>query len=95
MPHLAEELWHITGHEDSVTQNKWPEIKKDMLVEDVIEIPIQINGKVRGRVEIEKNMSEERVKEIVINNEKIEEWLNGKDIKKFIYIDGKIVNIVV
>jgi leucyl-tRNA synthetase len=95
MPHLAEELWHLTEHEGSVTQNEWPEIKKDMLVEDVIEIPIQINGKVRGRVEIEKDISEKEVKELVLSNEKIKEWLEGKEIRKFIYIDGKIVNIVI
>jgi leucyl-tRNA synthetase len=95
MPHLAEELWHITEHEGSVTENKWPEINEDMLIEDVIEIPIQVNGKVRGRVEIEKDMSEEEVKQKVLDNKRIEEWLEGKDIRKFIYIDGKIVNIVV
>jgi leucyl-tRNA synthetase len=95
MPHLAEELWHITEHEGSVTENKWPEINEDMLIEDVIEIPIQVNGKVRGRVEIEKGMSEEEVKQKVLDNKRIEEWLEGKDIRKFIYIDGKIVNIVV
>jgi leucyl-tRNA synthetase len=95
MPHLAEELWNLTGHKNSVTENQWPEINKEMLVEEILEIPIQINGKVRGRVEIKKDMSEEEVKEIVLSNERIKELLEGENIKKFIYIGGKIVNIVV
>jgi leucyl-tRNA synthetase len=95
MPHLAEELWHLTGHKDSVTENSWPKVDKDMLVEDVIEIPIQINGKVRDRVEIEKGMSEEKVKELSLNKERVEELVNGRDIKKFVYVEDKIVNIVV
>ena len=95
IPHLAEELWSLTGHKGSITNNQWPEINKDMLVEDVITIPVQINGKVRGRIEIENGMSEDVVKERVLNDERIKELMNSDSIKKFIYIDGKIVNIVV
>jgi leucyl-tRNA synthetase len=95
MPHLAEELWSLTGHKNSITENKWPQIDKSMLVEDVIEIPIQINGKVRGRITIENGVSEEVVKERVMNDERIVGLVDRNNIKKFIYIDGKIVNIVV
>jgi leucyl-tRNA synthetase len=95
MPHLAEELWCITGHKGSVTENEWPEVDKEMLVEDVIEIPIQINGKVRDRVEIKKGMTEDQVKEIVLSKERIKELLKDRSIKRFVYIDNKIVNIVV
>jgi leucyl-tRNA synthetase len=95
MPHLAEELWHITGHERSVTENSWPEVDEDMLVEDVIEIPIQINGRVRDRVEIKNGMTEDQVKEIVLSKERVKKLLKDRDIKKFIYINNKIVNIVV
>ena len=95
MPHLAEELWSLTGHNESVTKNKWPEIDEGMLVEDVIEIPIQINGKVRGRIKVENKISEEDLREKVLNDERVGGLLKGLDIKRFIYIDGKIVNIVV
>jgi leucyl-tRNA synthetase len=94
MPHLAEELWCITGHKGFVTENEWPEVDKEMLVEDVIEIPIQINGKVRDRVEIKKGMTEDQVKEIVLSKERIKELLKDRSIKRFVYIDDKIVNIV-
>jgi leucyl-tRNA synthetase len=95
MPHLAEELWHLTGHKESVTENKWPKIDEEMLVEDVIEIPIQINGKVRDRVEIEKGMTKEQVKKLALSKDRVEGLVKGRDIKKFIYIEDKIVNIVV
>ena len=94
MPHLAEELWNITGHDNSVAENSWPEVNKAMLIEDIIEIPVQINGKVRTLIEIEKGMSEKEVKEKVLENDRVKGLLEGFNIKKFIYISGKIVNIV-
>jgi leucyl-tRNA synthetase len=94
MPHLAEELWDMTGHKNLVSDNSWPEVSEAMLIEDILEIPIQINGKVRGRVEIEKGISEAKVKDIVLNDGRIRDIVRKEDIKKFIYIDGKIVNIV-
>jgi leucyl-tRNA synthetase len=94
MPHLSEELWAITGHKNSVMENEWPEIDESMLVEDILEIPVQINGKVRGRVEIEKGATEKKVKEKVLEDDKINAFIKGKNIKRFIYIEDKIVNIV-
>lgn len=94
MPHLAEELWHIIGHDTSVMENKWPEVDGDMLVDNLIEIPIQINGRVRDRVKIERGISEENVMGKVLKKQKIAELLEGVEIKKFIYVDGKIVNII-
>lgn len=94
MPHLAEELWHIIGHDTSVMENKWPEVNDDILIDDLIEIPIQINGRVRDRVKIERGISEENVMGKVLKKQKIAELLEGVEIKKFIYVDGKIVNII-
>ncbi len=94
MPHLAEELWHMTGHDGSISNSKWPEVDESMLVEGTVEIPVQIMGKVRGRVVINVGASEDEIRELVSNNEQIQQFIEGKDIKKFIYIDGKIVNIV-
>ena len=94
MPHLAEELWHIIGHDTSVMENKWPEVDGDMLVDNLIEIPIQINGRVRDRVKIERGISEENVMGKVLKKQKIAKLLEDVEIKKFIYVDGKIVNII-
>ncbi|MCD4811212.1 leucine--tRNA ligase [bacterium] len=95
MPHLAEQLWDITGHNSLVNNQAWPKVDKEMLVEDTLEIPVQVNGKVRGRVTIGRGMSEDEVREIVEKNEKITTFLEGATIKKFIYVDGRIVNIIV
>ncbi|MFA7683057.1 MAG: leucine--tRNA ligase [Candidatus Dojkabacteria bacterium] len=94
MPHLAEELWHIIGHDTSVMENKWPKVDGDMLVDNLIEIPIQINGRVRDRVKIERGISEENVMGKVLKKQKIAKLLEDVEIKKFIYVDGKIVNII-
>jgi leucyl-tRNA synthetase len=75
-------------------ENKWPEVDGDMLVDNLIEIPIQINGRVRDRVKIERGISEENVMGKVLKKQKIAELLEGVEIKKFIYVDGKIVNII-
>ncbi len=95
MPHLAEQLWDITGHNSLVNNQAWPKVDKEMLVEDTLEIPIQVNGKVRGRVTIGGGMSEDEVRKIVEENERIATFLEGVTIKKFIYVDGRIVNIIV
>lgn len=94
MPHVAEQLWDITGHKKSVTVNKWPVVNKDMLEEDVIEVPIEVNGRVRSRVKIERGTGVKEVEAIVLSDDRISKLLVDCDIKKFIYIDGKIVNIV-
>jgi leucyl-tRNA synthetase len=94
-PHLAEELWHSTGRNDSIFNELWPDYNEDILKEDIITIAIQINGKLRSTVEIETNITEEDVKDIVLNNEKIKLYIENKKIKRFIYIKGKIANIVI
>jgi leucyl-tRNA synthetase len=94
-PHLAEELWYSTGRNDSIFNELWPDYNEDILKEDIITIAIQINGKLRSTVEIETNITEEDVKDIVLNNEKIKLYIENKKIKRFIYIKGKIANIVI
>lgn len=94
MPHLAEEVWNITEHEGSVHINQWPVVDEGMLQKDTVEIPVQVLGKVRGRVVVDINATEESVREIVEKNDQIKQFIGGRDIKKFIYISGKIVNIV-
>jgi len=95
MPHLAEELWHINGHSLSVAENKWPEIDKNMLVSDTIEIPVQINGKVRSRISVENGLSQSEIKSRVLEDDRIKKLVKNVDIKRFVYVDGKIVNIVI
>ena len=99
-PFIAEELWQdIEGNsewstENSVHTQKWPEFDKTVASENIIRIPIQINGKVRSDIEIEVGMEENIIKEKVLADPKVISNLNGKEINKFIYVPGKIISIV-
>lgn len=97
-PHLSEELWQKLGESESIFNSKWPAWSGKYLVEDTVSIPIQINGKVRAQIEIMTHYDEgnlEKVKEIVLGDEKVNKWISGYDVKKFIFIPKKLVSIVV
>jgi len=94
-PHFAEEMWESMGYEYSVFNQKWPEYDPKALEKDVVELGIQINGKIRGRVEVPADLSEEQIKEIVLADPKVQSYVEGKTIRKFILIKNRIVNIVV
>ncbi len=94
-PHLASELWQQLGHLDSVNLNHWPEANKDYLTSERIIIPIQINGKLRGQIEIDANASEEEVLRSAKEAETVAKYLNQSVVKKEIYVPNKIVNFVI
>ena len=95
-PHITEELWNVAlGHSGSIAYEKWPEYDESKTIEDIIEIPVQVNGKVRAIITANKNASEDEVKQIVHSNEAVQKNLDGKNIVKEIYVGGKIYNIVV
>ncbi|MDR0822770.1 MAG: leucine--tRNA ligase [Endomicrobium sp.] len=94
-PHLSEEIWHNLGNKSFVSCESFPNFDENKIKEDAIEIPVQINGKVRGRAIISVDASEEEVKEIIDSDEKIQKNLEGKKIIKFIYVKNKIATLVV
>ena len=94
-PHLCEEVWEKFGNESFVSSYKWPEYDEKFIKQDIIEIPVQINGKVRSKVLISAGAEEEEVKKIVLSDDKISQSVNGKEIMKFIYVKDKIATIVV
>ncbi len=93
-PHLAEELWEKMGNTPSISTHAWPEWEEDLTTESQVTVVFQINGKVRAKAELPAEVSEERMKETALKNERILELLNGKNIKKIIAVPGKLVNIV-
>jgi leucyl-tRNA synthetase len=95
VPHFAEELWEILGHKESIFKCAWPQYDPQLLVEENIEMPIQINGKLRSKIEVVRNISEVKLKELVLADQKVISWLEGKSPKKFIVIPQKLVNIVI
>lgn len=94
-PHMTEEIWESMGFEGMLNQAQWPTWDESKTVADEIVLPVQINGKVRGRISISKDASLDQAKEAVANDDSIKKFLDGKNIVKEIYVAGKIFNIVV
>lgn len=92
-PHITEELWNRLGHNDSITYESWPVYDESKIVSDTVTLPIQFNGKLKATIEIEKDLSQDLVKEKV--HETISSKLDGKTIVKEIYVKNRIYNIVV
>ncbi len=94
-PHIAEELWREIGQVDFILKQPWPKYHEELALEQMIELVVQINGKVRSKIMIPLGLSDEELKKIALEDEKIKQWLNGKEILKVITVKGKLVNIVV
>lgn len=93
-PHLAEEVWHALGHDDSVVDAKWPELNEDFLKESTITYPISFNGKVRFTMDLAADLSKAEIEEIVTSSEETQRYLEGKKPGRVIVVPHKIVNIV-
>ena len=94
-PHVAEELWQLLGHTESVTYANWPEYKKEFLTEDSFAYPISLNGKTKFNLEIALGLKNEEIQQQVLDSEAVIKLLQGQAPKKVIVVPGKIVNIVV
>ncbi len=94
-PHMTEELWEMMGHKEPLYFEKWPVHNEKYMEEEIYIIAVQVNGKVRAKVSVAADKTDEEVKEIILNNEKIKKWVEGKDIRKFILVKRKVANIVV
>jgi leucyl-tRNA synthetase len=94
IPHFAEELWQILGNPESIFKAAWPQYDPKLLFEETIELPIQINGKLRSKIEVARDISEDQLKELVLLDQKVISWLEAKAPKKIIVIPQKLINIV-
>ncbi|TVP50119.1 MAG: leucine--tRNA ligase [Mongoliibacter sp.] len=94
-PHIAEELWTLLGHKDSVIYATFPEFKEEFLVESNHEYPVSINGKMRTKLTLSLALSKEEIEKAAMSDDTVQKWVEGKTPKKVIVIPGKIVNIVV
>ncbi|MDB2544124.1 leucine--tRNA ligase [Woeseiaceae bacterium] len=94
-PHICHALWSELGHKEALIYSSWPEMDKSVIIKDEVEIIIQVNGKLRSRMAIDINTSQETVESMVIADENILRYIDKKLIKKMIYIKGKLVNVVV
>ena len=94
-PHICEELWAKLGSKAKVCRTPWPVVSADALTRDEVTVVVQVNGKMRSKVLVPAGSGEEAVRVLVMDDEKTREWTDGKSVKKFIYVPGKIVNVVV
>ncbi|MGA1529324.1 MAG: leucine--tRNA ligase [Kiritimatiellia bacterium] len=94
-PHLAEELWSRLGHANTLAYEPWPAYDEAFLVEDQIEVAVQVNGKIRGRIVIPRSADQAAVLEIARADEAVKSHLDGKAIRKEVYVPGRLVNFVV
>ncbi|MGA9633393.1 MAG: class I tRNA ligase family protein, partial [Candidatus Acidiferrales bacterium] len=93
-PHIAEELWERLGNSTGLSNEKWPRYREDLTREEQIEIIIQINGRVRGKILVEAELSEDETRERAVNDVRIAPLIAGKQIVKIIAVPKKLVNIV-
>jgi len=93
-PHFSEELWNILGNKGSIFRAQWPMYDPKMLIEESVTIVIQVNGKVRSKIDVSADMDDGRLKELVLADEKLKPWIQDKPAKNIIIIPNKLINIV-
>jgi len=94
-PHFCEELWETLGNKESIFKAAWPKYDPKLLIEENVELVIQVNGKVRSKIEVPRDIPEDKLKELVLKDEKLALWVGGKPLKKFIVVPQKLINIVI
>jgi leucyl-tRNA synthetase len=94
MPHLAEECWAVLGQPGLVSEANWPQIERDLLVEDTVTLVVQVNGKKRGEVTVARTARESEIQAAVLALDAVKQALGAKDVRKVIVVPMRIVNVV-
>lgn len=94
-PHLAEEIWEISGHKDSVFKSQWPTYDMEAITEEEITFVVQVNGKLRASMNLPLNTPEEKAKELAISDQRVKKFLEGKKVVKTIFVANKLINLVI
>lgn len=94
-PHIAEELWETIGNTTSVTLEQWPTYDESLTQVDIVIVVVQVNGKVRAKLEVASSISQKDVEDMALSDSNVEKWVDGKEIKKIIYVEGALLSIVV
>lgn len=94
-PHICHALWHVLGHETALVDVRWPVLDESALQQDMIEIVVQVNGKLRGRIEVATDTDRDVVAELALADENVQRFIAGKEVRKTIVVPGRLVNVVV
>ena len=95
VPHVCHALWHALGHEGAVIDERWPQTDSAALAQDSVEIVVQVNGKLRGRISVPLGLDQEGVKAAALADENVRKFLGAGAVKKIIVVPGKLVSVVV
>jgi leucyl-tRNA synthetase len=93
-PHLAEELWERLGHTESLFRERWPAPDPQALAREAVEIVVQVNGRVRGRLTVDVDAAEQQVRDLALADQKIRPWLDGREVMRVVVVPGRLVNVV-
>jgi leucyl-tRNA synthetase len=93
-PHMSEELWSLLSHSSSIFKEKWPDYIDELAKDKILEVPIQVNGKLRSKLFVSEEITEEEIKNLALIDDKVKSYTEGKNIKKVIYVKNKLLNIV-
>ena len=94
-PHLAEELWQLLGHTKTLAYEPWPEVDERWLKEDTVEVPVQVNGKLRGKITVPAGSDQAAIEAAARADEHVAKLVAGKTIVKVIVVPGRLVNFVI
>ncbi len=94
-PHICHALWHVLGHETALVDVRWPAFDESALQQDMIEIVVQVNGKLRGRIKVATDTDKDVVAELALADENVQRFIAGKEVRKTIVVPGRLVNVVV
>ena len=94
-PHVCQVWWQALGAGDDINEVRWPEVDKSLLVADTVSIVVQVNGKLRGRLEAEPDASKEALEQAALAEENVQRFIGDKPVRRVIVVPGKLVNIVI
>ena len=94
-PHIAEELWQVLGQFDTIAHEQWPEFDSSLAKEDTIEVPVQVNGKLRSKITVATGIDGAQIEATARADQRVQELLAGKQVAKVIVVPGRLVNFVV
>ena len=94
-PHLTEELWERTGHRYSIHQQDFPGWDEDLAADEVFTLVVQVNGKVRDKLEVPVGIPESEAQQLALASPRVQGFLDGKSVNKTVYVPGRLVNVVV
>ena len=94
-PHICHRLWHLLGHESAVIDAQWPEVDETARISDSITLVVQVNGKLRARIDVPAGASKDAAQEAALADENVQRFIGGKEIRKVIVVPGKLVNVVI